>query len=127
MSNFILDASTVLVVLQEEDGAEDALEYFAGASISTVNMAEVLTKLIEKGRDPIKALEVFELLQLNVIEFDQEHAKKAAELRTTTKHLGLSLGDRSCLALAIMSESTAVTADRQWKKVKLCPVEVIRK
>jgi len=126
MSNFILDASTVLVVLQEEAGADDAMEYFAGASISTVNMAEVLTKLIEKGRDPVKALEVFELLQLNVVEFDQEHAKKAAELRPLTKHLGLSLGDRCCLAFAILSESTAVTADRQWKKVKSCSVEVVR-
>ena len=126
MSNFILDASTVLVVLQEEDGSGDALKYFAGASISTVNMAEVLTKLIEKGRDPVKAVEVFELLQLDVIAFDQEHAKKAAALRPLTKHLGLSLGDRCCLALAMLSEGTAVTADRQWKKVKQCPVEVIR-
>lgn len=126
MSNFILDASTVLLVLQEEDGADDAIEYFVGASISTVNMAEVLTKLIEKGRDPGKALEVFELLQLNVIEFDQEHAKKAAELRPLTKHLGLSLGDRCCLALAMHLDATAVTADRQWKKVKSCSVEVIR-
>lgn len=127
MSNYILDASTVLIVLQEEDGAEDAMEYFAGASISTVNMAEVLTKLIEKGRDPVRALEVFELLQLNVIDFDQEYAKKAAELRPLTKHLGLSLGDRCCLALAMQMDATAVTADRQWKKIKFCSVEVIRK
>ncbi len=126
MSDYILDASAVLAVLQAEEGADKATMYFDSGAISTVNVAEVLTKLIEKGNDPVKAVEVFDLLQLNVIEFDREHARKAAELRPLTKHLGLSLGDRSCLAVAIINDATSVTADRDWKGLTFCPIAVIR-
>lgn len=126
MSKYILDSSAILAVLHRESGAEKAIEFFADSIVSSVNAAEVLTKLVEKSNDIEKAAEAFELLQLTVVEFDVAQATKAAELRRLTKRFGLSLGDRCCLALAILSEATAVTADRSWKKFKLCPVEVIR-
>ena len=65
-------------------------------------------------------------LGFEIVDFDLEQAIKVAELRPLTKHLGLSLGDRSCLALAMLRNTTAVTADRNWKKLSLCQVEVIR-
>ena len=34
-----------------------------------------------------------------------------------TRQLGLSLGDRACLALADANGSTAVSADQPWKKL----------
>jgi len=47
-----------------------------------------------------------------------------------TRHLGLSLGDRSCLALARSRGITVVTADRAWREIDAeelgVPVEVIR-
>ncbi|HMS10925.1 MAG TPA: hypothetical protein PKE66_15675, partial [Pyrinomonadaceae bacterium] len=61
-----------------------------------------------------------------VVDFDISQAERSAEFRPLTKHLGLSLGDRSCLALAMLSKATAVTADRAWKKIKFCKVDVIR-
>jgi PIN domain nuclease of toxin-antitoxin system len=35
-------------------------------------------------------------------------------LRESTRSLGLSLGDRACLALAKLKALPAVTADRPW-------------
>ena len=36
-----------------------------------------------------------------------------------TRPLGLSLGDRACLALGISLGVSIYTADRDWKKVKV--------
>jgi len=126
MSSYVLDSSAILAVLHREAGADEAIEYFAQSVVSAGNAAEVLTKLVEKSNDISSAVKAFELLQLTVVDFDIVNAEKVAELRPLTKNLGLSLGDRCCLALAILSDATAVTADRSWKKFKLCPVEVIR-
>jgi ribonuclease VapC len=38
----------------------------------------------------------------------------AAQLRKGTRHAGLSLGDRACLALAKSAQLVALTADRAW-------------
>ena len=44
-----------------------------------------------------------------------------------TKKLGLSLGDRACLALGIMLKKTVVTAEHLWSRLRLdVTVEVIR-
>ncbi len=37
----------------------------------------------------------------------------------TTHPLGLSFGDRACLALAILLEAPVYTTDRLWKKLPL--------
>lgn len=126
MSKWVLDASALLAVLLREPGSEKVIDRIPHASISTVNLAEVLTKLAE--RDDVTEHDIlsFENLGMNIVKFDTDQARKAAELRPLTKHLGLSLGDRCCLALAMHLNATAVTADRQWKKVKLAKVEVIR-
>ena len=126
MNRNVLDSSAVLAVLNQEKGADKALQYFPDAIISSINLAEVLTKTIERGHDITTAIKTFNLLQIEVIDFDFEQAAKVAELRPLTKHLGLSLGDRSCLALAILQNATAVTADKDWQKLSFCQIEVIR-
>ena len=126
MSRNILDSSAVLAVLHQEPGSEKAISFFPDAVISSVNAAEVLTKTVEKGHSIETALRALELLRLEIVDFDIEQAAKTAELRPSTKQLGLSLGDRACLALTILRNGTAVTADRDWKKLSICPVEVIR-
>ena len=61
-----------------------------------------------------------------MIEFDIFQSEKTAELRPITKHLGLSLGDRACLALAIQENAVAVTSDRTWTMLDICQIESIR-
>ncbi len=126
MSRYVLDASAILAVLNQEPGSAKAIGYFADSVVSSVNAAEVLARLTEKSNDVRTARQAFDLLQLTVVDFDIAHAEKSAELRPLTKHLGLSLGDRSCLALAMLTKATAVTADGAWKKIKFCKVDVIR-
>ena len=126
MSSFVLDSSAVLAVLNQEKGSEKAQTFFPTGVVSTVNLAEILTKLTEQGHSLTTAMKSFNLLQLEIIDFNVAQALKAAELRTLTKHLGLSLGDRSCLALAIIQGVAAVTADRNWKSLPFCTVELIR-
>jgi PIN domain nuclease of toxin-antitoxin system len=57
------------------------------------------------------------------LEFNRIHATVAADLKQPTRKLGLSLGDRACLALAITMRMTAVTSDRAWDDA-VVPVEV---
>ena len=126
MSKWVLDSSAVLAVMLREKGHENVKDRFPESSISTVNLAEVLSKLTERDQLTEEDIQNFENLEIEIVAFDTKQAQKAAELRPLTKHLGLSLGDRSCLALAIQLDATAVTADKAWKKIKFCAVDLIR-
>ncbi|HXH69270.1 MAG TPA: type II toxin-antitoxin system VapC family toxin [Pyrinomonadaceae bacterium] len=122
----VLDASAVLAFLYDENGADEVEPLLETSLISTVNLAEVFTQLISDGMSAEKAQKNLSDLKMTVVNFSSKHALKTAELRPLTKHLGLSLGDRSCLALAILENATAVTADKIWAKLNFCKVEVIR-
>lgn len=41
----------------------------------------------------------------------------AGLLRPVTKPLGLSLGDRACLSLAVMRQLPVFTVDRTWRQL----------
>ena len=53
-------------------------------------------------------------LNLRVVAFDEPQARAAARLRSVTRHIGMSLGDRACLALGDRLGCPVVTADRVW-------------
>ena len=82
MSSFVLDSSAVLAVLNQEKGSEKAQTFFPTGVVSTVNLAEILTKLTEQGHSLTTAMKSFNLLQLEIIDFNVAQALKAAELRT---------------------------------------------
>ncbi len=127
MSKYVLDASAVLALLNQETGMDKVEALLADACIGTVNYCEVLGKLIDAGMSEQDARESVELLNVEVVGFDTDLARIAAVLRPTTKKLGLSLGDRSCLALALSRRNTAVTAERIWVKLKIgVEIELIR-
>ncbi len=123
---YVLDASAILAVLNDERGGEEVESMLSKAAVSAVNVAEVYTKLIESGMEESEARESFALLGLQIEKFDEEMAMLSALLRPKTKRFGLSLGDRSCLALAMKTQATAITADKSWAKVGLCPIKIIR-
>lgn len=124
---FVLDASAALAVLNREPGAEYVVQHLDTSVISTVNAVEVGTKLIDRGMSGDAACEAIAFLNIPVVEFDYALAERAVGLRLSTKHAGLSLADRACLALALREQATAVTADRAWADLDVgCPVELIR-
>jgi PIN domain nuclease of toxin-antitoxin system len=56
-------------------------------------------------------------LDVEVVPVDRAQAMTAGLLRTQTRVAGLSLGDRSCLALALSRQAIALTADRTWLEI----------
>lgn len=113
----VLDASALLCLLHAEPGCEAVAETLPFAVIGAVNLSEVVAKLAEVGGSKEQISEAIGLLRLPVEAFDAEQAKMAGLLRVETKILGLSLGDRACLALARRLSATAVTTDRAWAGV----------
>ena len=128
MSRIVLDASAILAVIQQEPGHERlSVQLLANAVGSAVNLAEVHSKLVSSGWPSDEAWEDATSPIQEVVSFDDEHAKVAGDLITQTRPLGLSLGDRACLALALALKAPVYTADRSWKNLKLkARVHVIR-
>lgn len=121
----VLDASALLAYLQGEPGAEVvAYALVQGAAISTVNWAEVLSKLAERGQDPdMVATHLTEqgLLDKAIVIYplDETLARAVAKLYLPTRSAGLSLGDRACLALALSLGLPALTSERVWDNLNL--------
>lgn len=124
----VFDASAVLAAIFEEPGADRVVALWAeGESLlGAVNYAEVVSKLAERGMSETEITVVIEGIPLAVTPFDRRTAHQAGLLRPATKSLGLSLGDRACLALGMVREAPVVTAERIWKKVKGVDVDLIR-
>lgn len=111
----VLDASAVLALLFDEPGADAVAEHVAsGAVVSTVNLAEVATVLLRRGRDPEAVLPALRT-QVDVVPFTEDDAATVAALYPLVSHRGLSLGDRACLALARRLRVAAITAEHVWR------------
>ena len=116
----------MLAVLQEEPGAELVVPLLKDSIVSVVNLAEVYSRLIDSGLTGQEAHQAVALLSLTSVPMDEELALRVGELRPMTRSSGLSLGDRSCLALAAAKGGTAVTADRAWTQLEVCTILSIR-
>ena len=124
MTRFVLDASAIFAELFDEPGAaavHDALE--SGATMSAVNAAEVAAKLDADGWAEADVPLVFE--GIDIVPFDARQALLSGRYRRATRHLGLGLGDRACLAAACVAGRPALTADRAWQSLKIEGVEVV--
>ena len=128
MSRLVLDASALLAVLNNEPGADKLTPELLNESVSsTVNLAEVHTKLVSQGGDPDEAWEDTLSPIREVVPFTAEQAKIAGRLVKDTKAFGLSLGDRACLALGLALKAPVYTADKSWKNLKVgVRIHVIR-
>jgi len=128
MNKIVLDASAMLAVLNHEPGSDKLTpEMLSGAAGSTVNLAEVHTKLVSRGGDPDEAWEDALSAVHEAVPFTAEQARAAGNLVTQTRLLGLSLGDRACLALGAALHAPVYTTDRSWRNLRIgVQVHVIR-
>lgn len=119
MSSFVLDSSALLACLNQEPGSETIINVIGEAILCSVNLAEAMTVLIRQGASKEKAIEILQLWDFQVVDFDRTLAEETGALIEHTRSRGLSLGDRACLALALTKSLPAVTADRSWQGVSI--------
>jgi PIN domain nuclease of toxin-antitoxin system len=81
--------------------------------------------LVRQGMPPDAAEDAVEDLELDVVPFDRDQAYRTARLAPAAAALGLSLGDRACLALAQARGKPALTAEREWDQLD-AGVRVVR-
>ena len=119
MAKVVLDASAVLALLQKETGHEVVRAALCGEDcfISAANLAEAATKLHQVLPDPVKVRKLLDIPNLAVRPVTGEDAYRAAELDAIGKPLGLSLGDRLCLAAGILEGADVLTTDRVWAQL----------
>ncbi len=110
----VLDASALLAYLQDEPGKGHVSAVLGGAKISCVNAAEVISKLTDTGLGEAAIRNLFNEVAVELVSFDSAQAWQSGALRPLTRHRGLSLGDRACLALAMAKKAAVITADRNW-------------
>lgn len=123
----ILDASALLALLNDEPGAELVAPALSFAKMSSVNLSEVVAKLAEHDMPDAVIHEVLEGLGIEVVDLDRATAYACGLLRPSTSHLGLSLGDRACIALGQLHGHRVLTADRRWADLEpAIDVHVIR-
>ena len=117
MADWVLDASAVLAALRAETGGDLVLPLMETSLLGAVNLAEVETRLLDLGASAADIDGLPERLRCEVIPFDVDLALRAGLLRVQTRHLGLSVGDRACLALAQREGLPVLTGDRAWARL----------
>lgn len=113
----VLDASALIAMIKGEKGSAKVAAGIAGARVSSVNYAEVVTHFIHTGMPEREVDAMLDPLPLTVVPADKALAQIAGRLRAVTAEAGLSLGDRFCLALARRDGLPAWTSDQNWKKI----------
>jgi PIN domain nuclease of toxin-antitoxin system len=124
----VFDASAVLAAVFDEPGGSQAAAWMEAGDgiISSINYAEVMSKLLERGVSAADADNAWAGVPLQVEALTLQQARSAAAFRPQTRHLGLSLGDRCCLALARERGWPAVTAERAWAQLDGHHIALIR-
>ena len=126
MSVHVLDSSAVLALILNEDGGDGVLPFLENSLISSVNHAEIVTRLVREGLSGPDLEEAVRLVSLQIEPLTQAQSVQAGLLYSAGRVIGLSLGDRCCLALALEKEATVVTADHAWLNIaKVVDLEIV--
>ena len=118
-SKILFDASALLALIKKEPGYEQLEELLASSSISAVNLSEVVSVLTRLGVPKDKILEIVSEIIPEVIPLNYVTAVMAGHLIADTKALGLSLGDRVCIATGIINNMVIYTTDKAWQNLQL--------
>ncbi len=115
----VLDASALLSALHDEPGGHDVANQLEVAAISSVNLSEVIQQSLARGVEVERLKDDLAAIGLTILPFTASDAEAAAKLWPATHSLGLSLGDRACLALAQRLNLPAITADKVWGQLRI--------
>lgn len=121
MNKVVLDASALLALINSEKGADKVEPLIGRIVMSSVNITEVASKiydLLGSNNEEQCKLSIEPFIH-SIIEFDKTQSYLTAALKNQTKHQGLSLGDRACIALGITLDLPIYTADKVWSELKI--------
>lgn len=123
----MLDASAILALVNSEPGGEAVQDLIGGAIVSAANWSEILQKSAALGLNLEQVAAGLRGLGVAVVPFGAADAEATARLWPLTRHAGLSLADRACLALAQRLGVPAYTADRAWAPLQIgLEIQLIR-
>ncbi len=123
----VLDTSALIAFVKEEPGGEIVAAALSECAMSVVSLTEFLSTASDRGQGIAENIAFLDTLRIEFVDFTLARSVMAAGLRQSTRALGLSLGDRACLALAIERQCKVMTADRVWGKLPIgADVVVIR-
>jgi PIN domain nuclease of toxin-antitoxin system len=74
---------------------------------------------VENGGTVEDVRAFFQPLPIRFRTFREEQAEEIGRLRVETRHGGLSVGDRACLALARYVTLPVLAADTKWLEIDL--------
>ena len=109
---WVLDSSAIIALLMDEPGAERVTAVLPESVVSTVNLAEVVGVLLRKKVPADIVRRTLDALRLVTVPLSEDAAFSAGLLEPRTRALGLSLGDRACIALAAEQRATILTTDQ---------------
>jgi len=119
-NKIVFDSSALIMLFAKEPGYEFVKQNLKYAIISSVNIAEVYKYCIEvQNLTEDDCRNLINLSGIKIIDFCEEQALISAKIIKQTKQHGLSLGDRSCIALAMFKNYPIFTCDKIWQKVDL--------
>jgi PIN domain nuclease of toxin-antitoxin system len=121
----VVDASAVLALLKGEVIPDEHMSRIPGATISSLNLCEVVSKQTVAGIDERVIRRALTRLSLKVVAFDGERAIRAGLLISATSPYGLSMGDRACVALGAELGWPVLTADRAWDRLPQAGFDIV--
>lgn len=120
INKIVFDSSALIMLFAKEPGYESIRFNLKHAIISSVNVAEVYKYCIEvQNLTEDDCRNLITLSGIKIIDFCEEQALITAKITKKTRQYGLSLGDRSCIALAMLKNFPVLTCDQIWQKVTL--------
>lgn len=131
--SLIFDTSTIIKLARHYHGFERVEELFEKVSagkitgcLPNISHYETIITLGEKGiEESHRILNNLESSGFESIGFSKETAKKAALLKIKYHQTNLSTADCLIIQTAIENGLTAVTADKEWAKVKEAKVILV--
>ncbi|AIL13493.1 hypothetical protein IM40_08335 [Candidatus Paracaedimonas acanthamoebae] len=118
-NNVILDSSALLALLKNEPGSDIVESLLGNIIMSSINVTEVATVLLDSEMTLQECQDTVLPFISAIMPYDEELASLTADLRKQTKAYGLSLGDRSCIALGQKMKLPIYTADKTWGELQI--------